>query len=45
MNANERVFNLIFADDRMRVLFRDYIAQMVSDEIRTSYLVRLQPGA
>lgn len=34
MNANEKVFKLILADDRMRVLFRDYIAQKVYDEIR-----------
>jgi hypothetical protein len=26
MNANEKIFKLIFADDRVRVLFRDYIA-------------------
>ena len=34
MNANEKIFKLILADDRMRVLFRDYIAQKVYDDIR-----------
>ena len=34
MNANEKVFKLILADDKMRVLFGDYIAQKVYDEIR-----------
>ena len=34
MNANEKIFKLTLADDRMRVLFRDYIAQKVYDEIR-----------
>ncbi len=28
------LFKLVLADDRMRVLFRDYIAQKVYDEIR-----------
>ena len=30
MNASEKIFKLILADDRMRVLLRDYIAQKVS---------------
>ena len=33
MNANEKVPKLILADDKMRMLFRDYIAQKVYDEI------------
>ncbi len=35
MNANEKIFKLILADDRMRVLFRNYIAQKVYDDIRS----------
>ncbi len=35
LNPGEQVFRLILADDRMWVLFRDYIAQKVYDDIRS----------
>ena len=34
MGANEEIFKLILADDRMRALFSDYLAQTVYDQIR-----------
>lgn len=34
MDANEEIFKLILADDRMRALFTDYLAQNVYDRIR-----------
>jgi len=34
MGANEEIFKLLLADDRMRALFSDYLAQTVYDQIR-----------
>jgi hypothetical protein len=36
MDANEEIFKLILAEDRMRELFTEFLARSVYDQIRTS---------